>query len=334
MSDENSGGEPGSAASTTTGSGTRRVVVTEQVGHDRLARGIVVGVDGSRSALAAVRWAAAEAARRGVELDLVQVLPRADSSSLEPGHPQGRARALLYRGMAAALAVAPAVSVSMATVCGKVGPALVSYAAGATLLVVGSNGPGGPIPLSVGRVLAEVTAHAECPVIIVPPTRADPSAPGGRAVLVAAEETTADEERALDFAAETAHRWAVPLVALTGTAGRGRGKHGPTYGLTTGDAARYRERYPGLTIETRTAPGRTGGALWRAGRGASLIVVGSTPRGDVAGTLSGWARHFLPLLSPCPVAVVCRTTRPTADRPAPASTDGAADSEREAAPRS
>jgi hypothetical protein len=46
-----------------------------------------------------------------------------------------------------------------------VGPALVSYAAGATLLVVGSNGPGGAIPLSLGAILGEVTSHSECPVM-------------------------------------------------------------------------------------------------------------------------------------------------------------------------
>jgi len=293
-------------------------MVSEQVEHARPVTGVVVGVDGSRSARAAVRWAAAEAARRGVELDLVEVLPAADSSVLDTGLlPHGRARALLYRAAGAALAVAPAVRVSMATVCGKVGPSLVSYAAQADLLVVGSNGPGGPIPLSVGRVLAEVTAHAECPVIIVPTTRADPSAASGRSVFVAVGNMR-DDEPALDFAAETAHRWAVPLVVLQGpTSGRSRGGHGGTDGLTTGDAARYRDRYPGLTIESRDVAGRTESWMWWAGRTGGLIVVGSLLRGSAASALSGWTRRFLPVLSPCPVAVVRRTARSTAAHATP-----------------
>jgi nucleotide-binding universal stress UspA family protein len=292
------------------------------VEHTPSVTGVVVGVDGSRSALAAVKWAAAEAARRGAELDLVQVLPSADRSGVDAGLPHGRARALLYRAAGAALAVAPATRVSMATVYGRVGPALVSYAADGGLLVVGTNGPGGPIPLSVGRVLAEVTAHADCPVIIVPRTRADPSTPSSRPVFLAATDTTADE-RALDFAAETAHRWAVPLVALSRRTGRAHGGHSNTQGLTTGDAARYRERYPGLTIESRVAAGRTDVPVWFAQQGAQLIVVSSLLRGSAEGALSGWTRHFLPIFSPCPVAVVRPTSRSAAARSATPSTDSA-----------
>lgn len=114
---------------------------------------VVVGVDGSSSALAAVTWAAAEPARRDAELQLVEV----------PG------------------------------------PSLVSHAAGAALLVVGSNGPGGPIPLSVGRVLGEVTSRAGCPAVVVPGRRAGSSSTSG-AVLVAVD-GDAESEGALAFAA-------------------------------------------------------------------------------------------------------------------------------------
>lgn len=318
MSEERRDGGPVTAGAGTTRAATARVMVAEQVEDTRPVTGIVVGVDGSRCALAAVRWAAAEAARRGAELDLVQVLPPAGRSGGDRGLPHGRARALLYRAAGAALAVAPAIPVSMATVYGKVGPALVSYAADASLLVVGSNGPGGPIPLSVGRVLGEVTAHAECPVIIVPRTRADLSARSSRSVFLAAEDVT-DDERALDFAAQTAHRWGVPLVVLSGRTGRAG--HGNTPGLAPDDAARYRERYPGLTIESRVVAGRNDGPMWWLRQGAQLIVVSSL-RG-AAGALSGWTRHFLPILSPCAVAVVRPAPRSTAARPAPPSTGSA-----------
>jgi nucleotide-binding universal stress UspA family protein len=306
MGEERTSGGATTVRTGTTGPGAARVVVAEQVEHTRPVTGVVVGVDGSHSARAAVRWAAAEAARRGAELDLVQVLPPASRPGDDTGLPHGRARALLYRAAGAALAIAPTTRVSMAVAYDRVGPALVSYARDASLLVVGSNGPGGPIPLSVGRVLAEVTAHAECPVIIVPRTRAEPSATSSRPVFLAARDVT-DDERALDFAAETAHRWAVPLVVLTGGTDRGRTGHGYSHGhspgLTADDATRYRQRYPGLTIESRVA-GRTDGPISWTRQGAQLIVTSSLQRGSAAGALSGWTRHFLPILSPCPVAVI------------------------------
>jgi len=310
MRDARSSGEPGAeTAADAAGSPAAGVGVAELGEQPRPATGVVVGVDGSVSARGAVIWAAAEAARRGDALHLVEVLPPSTGpSEMGAGVPRGRARALLHRARGEAHTVSPTTPVTMATVQGRVGPALVSYAVHAGLLVVGSNGPGGPIPLSVGRVLHEVTTHAECPAVVVPATRAgSPAAASSRPVLVAVDGTTAGE-LALAFAAETAHRLAVPLVALTTGKGRHRSRRGEEHELSTEEPARYQERYPGLTIESRDVTGRPEEYVLHAGRGAQLIVVSSLRPGAAAGSLVGWTRQLL-FYSPCAVAVVSPRTR-------------------------
>jgi nucleotide-binding universal stress UspA family protein len=255
---------------------------------------VVVGVDGSSSALAAVTWAAAEAARRDAELHLVEVLPAGDAAGLADGRPRGRARALLYRAAETARAVSATVPVSTTALSGKVGPSLVSQAAGADLLVVGSNGPGGPIPLSVGRVLGEVTSRAGCPAVVVPGRRTGPSSTSG-AVLVAVDGDT-ESEGALAFAADTAHRWGEPLIVLDPR--------------DTGDRPGG-DRYPGLVISS-AAEGSVD-AVMRSDDSIRLVVLGTLRRSATASGVPGWNRHFLPLYCPCPVAVVSPHAWPVAD---------------------
>ena len=269
---------------------------------------VVVGVDGSSSALAAVTWAAAEAARRDAELHLVEVLPASDAAGLAGGRPQGRARALLYRAAETARAVSATVPVSTTALSGRVGPSLVSQAAGAALLVVGSNGPGGPIPLSLGRVLGEVTSRAGCPAVVVPGRRAGTSSTSG-AVLVAVDGDT-ESEGALAFAADTAHRWGEPLLVLDArdTGDRPGGGAGPEAGGP--GLAGCRDRYPGLVI--RSATERSVDAVMRSEDSIRLVVLGTLRRSATAGGVPGRNRHFLPLYCPCPVAVVSPHAWPTA----------------------
>lgn len=190
--------------------------------HQRLewgwpATGVVVGVDGSLSVLGAVGWAAAEAARRRLPLNLVHVLPWTTGSSLDRTRIRyGHAGASLHRARKAVTAVAPGVPVTTATVNGTVGPALVSYAAHARLLVVGSHRPGDPMSQAPNQIVGEVTAHAECPAVVVPPkwTGSWASTPSTRPVLVGVDGSLAGE-RALAFATDAAMRLGVSLVPLT-----------------------------------------------------------------------------------------------------------------------
>jgi nucleotide-binding universal stress UspA family protein len=253
------------------------------------ATGVVVGVDDSNSARAAVAWAAAAAQRRGLDLHLVEVLP---GPGVEDGTPHGRARALLFRAQGIARSISPDLTITMCTLSGRVGPALVEYSADAALLVVGSNGRGGPIPLSLGSILGEVTTHCGCPVIVVPAgaRRHAEDAP----VMVALDDDP-DGQRALAFAADTAERRGAALWVLAGADGSDHDGEA--------EIARLQASRPGLAITREPVAGRVEDALVNADARAQLLVVAGRARGV------SWARHFLPVLSTCPVAVVPSTSR-------------------------
>ncbi|HEY2195424.1 MAG TPA: universal stress protein [Actinomycetospora sp.] len=283
--------------------GAPGVVIEESAGSPPQApsaagqvTGVVVGVDDSNSARAAVAWAAQAADRRGLALHLVEVLPAPGGAADEAGVPRGRARALLSRAKSIAHGISPDLVVTMHALSGRVGPALVDYATEASLLVVGSNGPGGPIPLSLGSVLGEVTTHCRCPVILVPAGGRTRARTEDAPVLVALDDSP-DGERALAFAADAAERRDVALRVLTEQASD---EDGP-------QLAQLRESHPGLEIRTETVTGPLEDELLGADASVQLIVAPSRRRGGVLG--SGWTGHFLPILCKCPVAVVSTMTR-------------------------
>jgi nucleotide-binding universal stress UspA family protein len=279
--------------------------------------GVVVGVDGSLSVLGAVAWAGVEATRRGVGLHLVQVLPPSRDSGSRSGVPRGRARVLLHRAMGAVGTVAPDVPITMATVHGAVGPALVSCAAQAQLLVLGAHGAGSVV-MSAGRAGTHVSTHAACPVVVVPPKWAGSwsPTPSPRPVVVGVDDSDGGA-RALWFAAEAAVRLGVDLLAV---AAENRfetaSPDGPEREPLPSQLAACRASHPGLTMRFRVVEAGAAEALVRAARDAQLVVVGSRGRGTAAGVLLGSTSQELLRESPCPVVVLSpRTPAPPALRP-------------------
>src|SRR4051812_22094972 len=102
--------------------------------------GVVVGVDGDPAALRAVAWAAQEADRRHLPLDLVQVLPPSHRPDDELQAPTGRAHSLLEQARRIAVGAATGrLPVRLSVVDGVVGPALATAARRAHLLVLGAR---------------------------------------------------------------------------------------------------------------------------------------------------------------------------------------------------
>jgi len=138
---------------------------------------IVVGVDGSESSRAALRWAYDEAASHGASLTVVTAwhpppLPQISPyGSLPPGgyfdQPKHNALALLD-GLTAGLGdKRPRVDVRTVVEEGNPVQVLIEQSAGADLVVVGSRGHGGFAGMLLGSVSHHLVAHSNCPVVVV-----------------------------------------------------------------------------------------------------------------------------------------------------------------------
>lgn len=144
--------------------------------------GIVVGVDGSDHSRKALIWALGEAALRHAPLTVLTVAQLAtDSWGLSAQHypadkgtrvhTEEAARKLVDE-VVTGLGTEPPVNVTVRAVSGIPADELIRGSADADLLVVGARGAGGFARLMMGSVSTQVSHHAHCPVVIVPPDSA------------------------------------------------------------------------------------------------------------------------------------------------------------------
>jgi nucleotide-binding universal stress UspA family protein len=167
---------------------------------------IVVGVDGSPQAQAALEWAVEEAAFRRASVEAVYVYDYtpawqeyayatggapaagyADEETLEPdqleavrarirrdsGSARGRAQALVER-VIAALGDTRGVPVeAVVQEDRRPARALLERSRDADMLVLGSRGRGGFAGLALGSVSQQCTHHATCPIVVIRAERRD-----------------------------------------------------------------------------------------------------------------------------------------------------------------
>lgn len=150
------------------------VVVPHRPASPADADPVVVGVDGSVQSRAAARFAAAEAARRGVRLIALAAWEppmMLGVSVLEPGPEPAAMHAeheeLLREVLHEATAPHPGLDVESRVVPGGTVAALAEASRTACLVVVGSRGRGGFAGLVLGSVSRDLLHAARCPVAIV-----------------------------------------------------------------------------------------------------------------------------------------------------------------------
>jgi nucleotide-binding universal stress UspA family protein len=290
--------------------------------QDRLPprRAVVVGVDGSASALAAVDVATAEARRRGLPLRVVHafIWPYL-RVSLEPspgGPPEGGLRHDAERTVAEAvtkaIAAAPDVPVHGDVITGTATAVLRELSRTAAVVVLGDRGLGGFTGLLIGSVAVQLAAHAAGPLLVARPAT-EPAGP----VLLGADGSPANEG-AVGFAFEEAALRRVPLVAVHAwtrpMSARPGGMSPLAYDVPTVEdeetrvlaeaLAGWAGKYPDVVVRrklVRRAPRR---ALIEASRRAQLLVVGTRGRGGFTGLLLGSTSQALLHHAACPVAVV------------------------------
>jgi nucleotide-binding universal stress UspA family protein len=138
---------------------------------------IVVGVDGSQGALAALRWAVDDARRRGDDIEVVHAwhLPPMGAEPYSTAtvgldadvfHEMGHA--LIDEAISAA-GDSTGINIERRVVMGEASNVILQAAEGADELVVGSRGHGALLGLLLGSVASQCARHATCPVVIVHP---------------------------------------------------------------------------------------------------------------------------------------------------------------------
>lgn len=304
--------------------------------EQHIRRTVVVGVDGSDSALQAVSWGAAEAARRRIPLRLVIGFAwPAGTSEEHPHHGRayrelllGRARQHLAAAVVAAEQAQPDVQVEQQLIVGSPIAVLGAEARRAQLVVIGDRGMSRVAGLLVGSVAVALAAHAPCPVVVVRWAERE-SAETDALPVVLGVDGSATSEAAIAFAFEAAAARKVPLVAVHTWSGMVFDPTVASMGIDWGaieDAERellaqqlagWSAKYPDTHVEQLVTRDRPALSLLVQAARAQLVVVGCRGRGELAGLVLGSVGNALVHRSPCPVAIV----RPdTAER---AATEGA-----------
>ncbi|ONI92776.1 hypothetical protein ALI22I_02025 [Saccharothrix sp. ALI-22-I] len=281
---------------------------------------VVVGIDGSSSALDAVRWAAREAARRGTAVQLISAFSWFDSRHTGDLGLGGAYRTAMVKSTRDAVSAAaetaakaaPGIEITEHVLDGFPVPLLVGASRHAGLVVIGDRGLGGFSSLLVGSVAIGLAARAECPIVVVRGERSWDAGP-----VVVGIDGSHISEAALAFAFEAAdtrevsliavHAWTdsvleaamVPLVDWDAVETDERA-------LLAERLARWGEKYPDVVMGRVVVRDRPAHALIEQaiGTAAQLVVVGSHGRGSAAGLVLGSASHAVLHHSPCPVAVV------------------------------
>jgi nucleotide-binding universal stress UspA family protein len=139
---------------------------------------IVVGVDGSRHSVAALRWGAQQAAALGARLEAVTAweYPASFGWASVPSDwdPAKDMEKVLQDAVREAFGDRLPAGMDLEVQEGGAARVLIEASHGATMLVVGSRGHGGFAGLLLGSVSANVAEHASCPVLII---HGDHSAP-------------------------------------------------------------------------------------------------------------------------------------------------------------
>lgn len=280
--------------------------------------GIVVGAEGTAAGVAAAHWALEAGALRGAPVTVV----RAYEDLVALGH--GMRTALgteleTFRRAAADIAREvlreaggsdgdPAAT-SLA-VHGRAAEVLTRASESADLVVVGTRSAGALSRGILGSVSASVLHHANCPVVVVPEPRDEPTA--SRRVVVGVDHSPASIH-ALGWAAAEAERrsWRLVPVIVRDAASLGSGRSGEVIDLARLEAseraalvAAAQQHHPSLTVEPEVLSGHAAHALLDFTHPGDLVVLGARGRGGFRSLLLGSTSTAVAEHARCPVVVI------------------------------
>lgn len=271
------------------------------------AQYVVVGVDGTLTAVRALDWAAQEAVRRRAALRIVHAVPDRDEAG-----------PVLASAAARVRAHHPGLPVETASPVGGAVEALMRESDGAALTVVGNRGLGGFTGLLFGSVSGRLAAHLRSPLLVV---RGDHRCDDGREVLLGLA-SDADADAAV-YAFEEAERRGARLRVLHSWSHRHVTPEMPSPVPATSPGQRelarrdameeavprftlatLGEQHPGVEVEAHSVPTGPAHALLEATLEAGVVVIGVHRHADRPGPHLRPVVHTLLHRSHCPVVLV------------------------------
>ncbi|UYP19786.1 universal stress protein [Rhodococcus sp. Z13] len=284
---------------------------------------LTVGVDGSPASERAVRWAAATAAGRGLDLHLVHAVDFAPSgwTKLPFFRPsqvfewsEDEATALLTAAAETALAVAPDVEITRELALTGSAKWLVELSRRARMLVLGATGSSKLGEALLGSTPVSVAGHAECPVVVV--RGPESPVPDDRPVVVGIDGSPGSR-KAVEAAFEEAAWRGVDLVAVHVWSDLriGAFEDSPLdfdpqafeeheHALVAECLAGYGERFPDVTVHRKVYLDGPRARLHKWSEKAQLVVLGTRGRGGFTGLVLGSTSNALLRDARCPVMVV------------------------------
>lgn len=287
-------------------------------------RSVVVAVDGSLASLAAVRWGANTAMKRGVPLRLAASYTMPQFLYAEGMVPpqelfddlQTETMDKIEAARAEAEKVAPDIEILHTLAEGSPIDMLLELSKDVTMIVMGSRGLGGLSGMVMGSVSAAVVSHAQCPVVVV---REDLDEAYKYGPVVVGVDGSGVSQKAIEYAFAEAdargceliavHTWMdmqiqASLAGLSAAQQQWETVEQEQHMLLGHRLAGFAEQYPDVKVTKIVTRDRPVRALADAALGAQLLIVGSHGRGGFKGMLLGSTSRALLQSTPCPMMVV------------------------------
>lgn len=283
-------------------------------------RGILVCVDGSAAAEAAVAWATREASLRDLPLTLIHAV-----APVVVGWPVGQ----LYADMPewqretaqqvmdqarklvnANLDHAKPHEIRTEIIYSGIVPVLIDASKDASMIVVGSQGLGALGRLLLGSVTSGLLHHAYCPVAVIHSNAG--ATPAADAPVLVGTDGSAASEAAIALAFDEASRRGVGLIALHAWSDVGvfpilgmdwRDSEAEGHEILAERLAGFQKQYPDVRVKRVIVCDKPSRWLLEEAEHAQLVVVGSRGRGGFAGMLLGSVSSHVAQAATVPVIV-------------------------------
>ncbi|MEU7864003.1 universal stress protein [Nonomuraea sp. NPDC049141] len=277
---------------------------------------IIVGVDGSVTARAAVEWAANDAFRMREPLRIVHAVDRSPyqigkfPNAALPDTLLREGQRILREALALAHERQPDVEVTTQDIEGAPTEVLREQAKDTTEIVLGSRGLGGFAGALLGSVSTHVAGRVHGPVVVV---RGDHQPVRGE--IVVGVDDSPECEPALAYAFRQAklrgstlrvvHAWQLPVHAFAPGVPYDMDEiRTAQHQIVSDRLETFKKEYPQVTVVEDVQSAQPVEALTDASARADLLVVGSHGHGAAGAILLGSVSRGVLHHARCPVAVV------------------------------